>query len=252
MKIKEANAPGELTFADFRKLAQDRSLTPHEKIGFPNSYREGKEALIFDDIRSKLSNLIRPNQLVVDVGPGCSGPAFMIIDWCRQQQHQLVLIDSEEMLAHLPDAPFISKCAGRYPDGCADVFQQFAGRADAIVCYSVLHYIYAETNLFDFVDKSLTLLAHGGEMLIGDIPNISKRKRFFSSPSGISFHKAFTGTDEMPNVDFNTVEPGKIDDAVLLGIIARCRSAGCDAYLLPQPPDLPMANRREDLLIKKP
>jgi hypothetical protein len=115
-----------------------------------------------------------------------------------------------------------------------------------------LHYIFAETNLFDFLDDSLALLAPGGEMLVGDIPNVSQRKRFFSSANGIRFHQDFTGTKEMPEVQFNTVEPGKIDDSVLIGLVLRARSAGFDAYLVPQPPQLPMANRREDLLVRKP
>jgi hypothetical protein len=45
------------------------------------------------------------------------------------------------------------------------------------------------------------------------------------------------------------VEAGKIDDAVIVSLLLRCRLAGFDAYVLPQGPDLPMANRREDVLI---
>ena len=89
-------------------------------------------------------------------------------------------------------------------------------------------------------------------MLIGDIPNISKRKRFFRSAAGVAYHQAFMKTDEEPVVDFNTIEDGKIDDAVLLSLLLRCRTAGFDAYLLPQASALPMANRREDILIMRP
>jgi hypothetical protein len=242
----------ELTFDDFKRLAQDESLTPYEKIGFPNSYREGKEELIFRDITRKLPNLAKANQIVLDIGPGCSGPAFMLIEWCRRQGHQLILVDSQEMLSHLPDEPFVEKIVGLYPDECDDLFQKYRGRIDAIVCYSVLHYIFVETNIFNFLDRSLSLLADGGELLIGDIPNVSKRKRFFSSPNGIRFHQAFTGTNEIPSVQFNAIEEGKLDDAVLLSLVLRARSAGYDAYLVPQPDELPMANRREDILIKKP
>ena len=118
--------------------------------------------------------------------------------------------------------------------------------------YSVLHYIFVEGNLFDFLDRSLSLLAPGGALLLGDIPNVSKRKRFFSSQAGIVHHQQFTGRNELPAVTYNQIEPGKIDDAVLLALLARCRSAGFDAYVLPQGPDLPMANRREDVLITRP
>jgi hypothetical protein len=242
----------ELRFDDFKRLAADEALSPYEKIGFPDSYRSGKEEMIFEDICAKLPTLRATGKTVVEIGPGCSGPARMMIDWCRAHQHRLILIDSEEMLGHLPNEPFITKITSRYPDQCVEKLGPYQARVDAVICYSVLHYIFIETNLFDFLDHSLTLLAEGGEMLIGDIPNQSKRKRFFSSANGIKFHQEFTGTTETPAVNFTSVETGKIDDSVLLGLVLRARAAGFDAYLVPQPSTLPMANRREDLLIRKP
>jgi hypothetical protein len=252
MKSTKAGPAKELTFEDFRSLARDETLSSYAKIGFPDSYRSGKEELIFEDIRAKLPNLAQSGKTVLEIGPGCSGPAVMMIDWCRRRNHRLILVDSEEMLSHLPTAPYITKFSGRYPDQCGGLFEEYRGKVDAIVCYSVLHYIFIETNLFDFLDHSLALLADGGEMLIGDIPNQSKRKRFFSSRNGIKFHQEFTGTKETPAVSFTSVDTGKIDDSVLLGLILRARAAGFDAYLVPQPSSLPMANRREDLLIRKP
>lgn len=252
MKSKPATRPKEPGFEDFKRLARDESLSPYEKIGFPNSYREGKETLIFQDIVAKLPNLGKSNQTIIDIGAGCSGPAFMMIEWCRDHGHKLVLVDSREMLNHLPDAPFLEKIAGMYPEETAPLLEGYQGRANAIVCYSVLHYIFVETNLFDFLDHSLSLLADGGEMLIGDIPNQSKRKRFFSSENGVKFHQAFTGTQERPDVDQTSIEHGKIDDSVLIGLVMRARAAGFDGYLVPQPDALPMANRREDVLIRKP
>ena len=46
-----------LGFEDFRDLAKDPSLSRHQKVGFPDDYREGKEAAIFRDVRGKLSRL---------------------------------------------------------------------------------------------------------------------------------------------------------------------------------------------------
>jgi 2-polyprenyl-3-methyl-5-hydroxy-6-metoxy-1,4-benzoquinol methylase len=252
MPTKRPAQSKELTFDDFKRRAGNESLSAYEKIGFPNSYREGKEELIFQDITSKLSNLSKKTQRVLDIGPGCSGPAFMMIEWCRRRSHRLVLVDSDEMLGQLPDELFIEKVAAKYPEEAASLLEKHGACFDAIISYSVLHYIFAETNLFDFLDVSLSLLAHGGQMLLGDIPNISKRKRFFSSPTGVRFHQEFTGTNETPDVQFNEIEAGKIDDSVLISLLLRARHAGCDAYLLPQPPDLPMANRREDILVIKP
>jgi hypothetical protein len=123
---------------------------------------------------------------------------------------------------------------------------------DVIIAYSVLHYVFVEGNLFGFLDQAIHLLAPGGSLLVGDIPNVSKRKRFFATRAGAAYHRCFTGRDEDPTVDFNCVEDGKLDDGVLMGLVLRARAAGCDAYMLPQADDLPLANRREDLLIRKP
>jgi hypothetical protein len=152
----------------------------------------------------------------------------------------------------LPDGPGLVKVPGRYPAEAGPLFAEFAGRVDVIVCYSVLHYVFAEQPLFVFLDCSLGLLAEGGQLLLGDIPNVSKRKRFFRSAAGVRHHQEFTGSGEVPAVAFNTLEPGKIDDAVVLAILDRCRAAGFDAYVVPQPPALPMANRREDIVILRP
>jgi hypothetical protein len=241
-----------LTFEDFRRLAGDESLSRYEKIGFPDAYRDGKEAAIWQDILAKLPALSGRDKVVLDIGPGCSELPQMLIDLCRRNGHTLLLVDSPEMLAHLPDEPFIEKHAGYYPN-CPDLIASYEGRVDVLLSYSVLHYIFVESSIWAFLDTSLELLAHDGEMLIGDIPNASKRKRFFASPQGVAFHRAFTGDDEaIPEVAFNQVQPHLIDDSVVFALANRARLAGCDAYIVPQGPDLPMANRREDLLIRKP
>jgi hypothetical protein len=116
----------------------------------------------------------------------------------------------------------------------------------------VLHYIFVEADVFDFVDLSLELLAPGGELLIGDIPNVSKRRRFFASEAGLAFHRAFTGGDRPPDLQYDVPAGRLIDDGIIFALLARARAAGADAYLLPQPGDLPMANRREDILVRKP
>lgn len=238
-------------FEDFRRMALDSSLSAHEKAGFPNSYREGKEEAIFADIKSKLPSLDASGKTVLDIGPGCSGLSLMLVDLCRQNDHSLILVDSNEMLAQLPEWPSVRKIAGYYPH-CPDLADEFREKVDVILTYSVFHYIFAESNVWDFLDESLALLSHGGEMLIGDVPNVSKRKRFFSSPAGVKFHQEFMQTQEAPLVVFNQIETGKIDDTVILSILMRARQQGFDAHVLPQQEELPMANRREDIFIRRP
>ena len=240
-----------LTFSDFRQRAADASMSCYEKIGFPDSCRGGKESLILRDIIDKMSNLNKRNRLVLDIGPGCSPLPLKLIEVCRQNGHQVILIDSEEMLRHIPDEPFIHKIPGRFPE-CVSFLDGYAKRVDAILVYSVLHHVYLEANYVDFLDNALALLAEGGEMLIGDIPNISKRRRFLSSARGIKYHRELTGEDADPKVEFNTIPRSEIDDAVIISVLLRCRNAGFDAYVVPQQEGLPMANRREDILVRRP
>lgn len=241
----------DLRFEDFRKMATNTSLSIYEKIGFPNTYREGKESLIFADIVNKLDLIQSRGKTVLDIGPGCSELPLMLVELCRQNDHNLILIDSAEMLSNLPDEPFVKKIPGYYPK-CQTLFDQYTQKIDAILTYSVLHYVFVEHNVWDFLDRTLTLLADGGLFLIGDIPNISKRKRFFSSATGIKFHQEFTNSQTLPEVISNQIEHQKIDDSVIFALMARARNQGFDAYVLPQRADLPMANRREDILITKP
>ena len=238
-------------FEDFRRLATDDSLSAYEKIGFPDSYREGREPQIFADILSKLPTLQLPGAVVLDIGPGCSDIPRLLIAHCRDLSHELHLVDSAEMLDQLDDSEGVHKTAAFYPD-CPQLLQQLAGRTDAVIVYSVLHYIFVDTNLWTFLDQTLALLAPGGMLLLGDIPNGSMRKRFFASSTGHAFHRQFTGRDEDPVVDYNQLEPGQIDDSVVFAILQRARAAGLHGYVLPQPAHLPLANRREDILIVRP
>lgn len=247
-----AASPPDLTFDGFRALATADGLSRHERVGFPDSYRDGYEAAIFRDVRAKLTNLGRRGQTVFDVGCGCSDLPLLLADTCGRQGHSLVLCDSAEMLGHLPDDEFIRKAIGRFPIDHADLVSEYAGRVDAVLVYSVLQYVFVEGSVFDFVDACLMLLAPRGQLLLGDLPNQSKRKRFFASAAGARYHQAFTGTDDVPAVAFNVPERSKMDDAVVLALVGRARAAGFDAYVVPQAPDLPMANRREDVLIVRP
>jgi hypothetical protein len=239
-----------LSYEDFRRLAVDESLSRHERVGFPNSYREGREAAIFADITAKLPALLTRQRVVVDIGPGCSDLPKMLIDLCGEMESTLVLVDSPEMLAQLPDASIVRKAAGRFPREVP--LEEYDARVDVVLVYSVLQYVFEHEDVTAFLDRALALLAPGGAMLLGDIPNASKRRRFFSSAAGVAAHREFAGDDSLPPASLTEVEPGKIDDAVVLSLLAHARSNGFDAYVLPQRDDLPMANRREDVVITRP
>lgn len=241
-----------LTFDKFKELAASEELSRHEKVGFPDDYREGREETIFSDVLSKLSLLGSVEKKVLEIGPGCSRLPMLLAEVCCKKSHDLYFIDSEEMLALLPEGRNIHKWPGRYPDDMDNFLSNYSGKIDFIIAYSVVQYIYTEGNIWDFLDRTLSLLSPGGLILLGDIPNISMRKRFFSSENGVRCHQEYTSSNELPKVCFNKIELGHIDDSVVLALLTRARNQGFHAWVVPQGANLPMANRREDILIRRP
>lgn len=242
-----------LTYEDFQAMALNQELSPFEKIGFPDGYRDLYEQHIFEDVQLKLPALLQRDSVVFDIGCGCSTLPNLLIQRASELNQKLILLDSFEMLSQLPESgsPLIRKFPARYPD-CPDLLQELKGRIDAVIVYSVIQYVFSEGNIFDFLDRTLELLAPGGRILIGDIPNISMRKRFFSSETGIKSHQKFTSSNDIPNIEFNKIEAKQIDDSIMMSVVQRARSAGFHAFLLPQAKNLPMSNRREDILIVRP
>lgn len=229
-----------VTFRDFKKLAKDQNLSPAEKIGFPNEYREGYEPIILNTICSYLQ-LDLKGKTILDIGCGCGKLANMIIDFCEKKEHNLILIDSQEMLSQLPDKHFLKKICGEFPDELEDkdFFNKYREKIDSINVYSVIQHVFLDSNIFNFLDKALILLKPKGRMLCGDVPNISKAKRFFLK-------------NKEQNQNFFKIENEKLDDSIIMAILQRYRNFGFETYLLPQDDKLPLSNRREDILIIKP
>lgn len=242
-----------LSYDDFRRLALDDSLSVYEKVGFPDAYRLEHEHNIYADLQRKAPALDAPGAAILDIGCGCSDLPRMLMRTAEEKGQRLFLLDSAEMLGQLPTGhgDSVVHVAARFPD-CPEFLEASRDRFDVVLTYSVMQYVFADGNVFRFLDEALRLLAPGGRLLIGDLPNTSMRKRFFASEAGVAHHRAFTRSEATPQVHFNRIEADQIDDAVVLALVARARAAGFHAFVLPQPPELPMANRREDILIVRP
>jgi hypothetical protein len=242
----------DLDFDDFRRLAKEPGISQNQRIGFPDSYRNGFTVDILNDICIKLPALAVSNATIVDIGPGCSELSEKLIGICARRQHKLVLVDSTEMLDLLPDASFITKVPGRFPDNIGTLTSLVPEGVDAVLCYSVLHYLLQDFDIESISNSVASLLRKDGRALLGDIPNISKRKRFFSSAEGRAFHRKYTGKDEDPTDLLNESEDGRITDHTLEEFVACFHRHGLAARVVEQGNRLPMANRREDLLIGSP
>lgn len=244
--------PAAASYGDFVERARDNRLTPNEKIDFPDSYRVGRGKDILSAIRTHLPALGEVGSRVLDIGPGCGELPDLIVDLCASGGTNLTLIDNQDMLDLIEVPASATKIPGRFPSDLAGFLSANRERFDAVLVYSVLQYVQSDGSLFGFVDSALSLLAPRGRLLIGDVPNLSKRRRFFASEAGREFHRDFMRTEEEPTVEFNELVPGRIDDSVVFGLLLRARLAGFDSYVLPQGEGLPMANRREDLLFIRP
>lgn len=240
-----------MTYEIFKEFAKDEMLSKYEKIGFPDNYRKGFEVDIFKNI-SEVLKLEREGINICDIGCGCSDLPNLIISNAIKRNQKLFLIDSKEMLDQI-DYRFINdniiRLPGRFPNEIN--ISEFEERIDAIIIYSVLQHIILEYNPFYVLDKAVKMLKEGGRLLIGDIPNISKRNRFFASEEGLKYHQNFTKTKTKPEYKFNVLYEDKIDDSLIFSILMRYRYAGYETYLLEQPNNLPLSNRREDILIVK-
>lgn len=238
-------------YEEFRTRARAAGLSDNQKAGFPDELRAGRSPAILADIEDKLPAFARHGARLLDIGIGCSDLSHAILRGAGERGQSLVLVDSAEVLSELADGPRIEKIDGPFP-ACIGALRH-AAPFDAILVYSVVQYVFVESSLHGFVDAALSLLDDpAGALLIGDIPNASMRKRFFDSVTGRAHHERFYADQPSPSFRFNAPEPGQIDDGVVLGILARARAAGFQAFILPQNDALPMANRREDILIRRP
>ncbi len=242
-----------LTYESMRRMALDTSLEDSERVGFPVSYRQNREQEILDDICSKLTNLNAPKQLFVEVGSGYSNLTRLLIERQKKYETRMVFCDSEEMLSLFPSNPLIECVPGPFPENWPTM-SRFESMADVVLCYSVIQMVATAGSVFSFVDYLASLLKSGGQLLIGDIPNESKRARFFSTERGRASHIEFARTHglscDVPR-EFLTPARGSLDDSFIFSLIARFRSRGYEAYVLPQREELPFANRREDILVFK-
>ncbi len=138
-------------------------------------------------------------------------------------------------------------------------------RFDKIIIYSVLHYLADENEVFEFILKAIALLKSGGKLLLGDLPNCSKDARFLQSAQGKEYQvqwekrrKEMRKNNKMEAIGDALVgkpldsEYVQFDDRLVLAILSKARELGCEAYVLPQSPQLPFGHVREDILIEAP
>jgi hypothetical protein len=140
---------------------------------------------------------------------------------------------------------------GQFPD------VEISGLFDCVLAYSVIQCLRTFDDVLDFIEAGAMLLKPGGRMLIADVPNKDKKRRFTESEAGRAFEAEWRKIVELDssapvNVFDDAVGIGGLDDAGILRIAAKFRAMDFHVYILPQPPELPFGHTREDLLIVRP
>lgn len=232
MSAKQSDLTSQIknwTFNYFKDKAKDISLTLEEKMGFSKEHRLGKDSLFLDFFLKVIPNLNNNKIAVLDIGSGCGELVTLLYNYLLETRSTLTLIDSEEMLSNI--SLKIEKVAGRFPQELSTFISENQNKYDVIIINSVLQHVWLDSNPFSFIEEALTLLKKEGYLLLGDIPNYSKAQRYFKLQENLPQER--------------------IDDSILLSIVSRLRSKGYESYLIPHSKDLPLKDRRENILVYK-
>jgi len=169
--------------------------------------------------------------------------------FCRSNGIILKFIDGRNVLEQLPRATFIEHIPDQFPKSIKQYFSQ-CSKAGAIISYSVCQYLPSFCEFKRFIECATSLLAPGGRLLVGDIPNRDMRMRFLRSKAGKN-SKSLIFNNRVRHKRFLQSQSTYLDDPNLINILQIQREKGYHAWIIPQKSNLPQGNRREDLLIER-
>ena len=234
-----------LSFDNYTAVAQKKTVSNTEVAG-RYGFQDVAEKAILADLVRKLS--LDGSDTLLEVG---CGPGNLLIPLSYWVAHGTG-IDNEIALARLnargADAARVTTLAGNF------LTMPLPTRVySKILVYSVIQYLDTLETALAFIGRALSLLQPGGRMLLGDLPNSDKKKRWSSSSAGIEVGAAWkqqiNAAGEHPLADLPIdAKLVTVNDQFVMNIMLNARQAGVESYLLSQSPALPFGNSREDIL----
>jgi cyclopropane fatty-acyl-phospholipid synthase-like methyltransferase len=238
-----------ISFENFGLLAQ--KSTDYTRIAGRYEYQKAAESLVVQDVLHKLN--LNSSDNCLDIGCGTGNILLPLSFFVRSivglDNSHVIKAFTKRISIELTNIELIS---GNFLD--VDIGETF----DKILVYSVIHYLKSKEEVLEFINKASNLLKPGGKLLVADLPNFSKKKRFKSTTHGKEFEKewgkitANQSTPKRKNIKLEQDnENVQLDDHLILSILGEMRIKGFNSFLLPQAPELPMGYTREDILIEK-
>ena len=208
------------------------------------------EETILNDIWKKISQ--KSNQDILDLGCGCGPLANLIIERCILNSHSLTMMDQELVLSKISSSNQNSNRVKLVP-GIFPYESNLLGQQsfDSIILYGVIH---ITTDPINFIYSLTEFLKPGGHLLIADIPNSDKKKRFLLTNHGKQIDKDYR-SKFIPNNNVMSSTASKplieFDDRFVTTLLGLIRAKGYESFLLPQPVGLPFCFTRDDILVVK-
>jgi cyclopropane fatty-acyl-phospholipid synthase-like methyltransferase len=239
-------AVSRVSFENYGQLA-GRALS-YTEIAGRYAFQRRQESAIIRDVTTKLA--LGSTDSLLEVGCGAGN---LLIPLSRRVRLAAGL-DHSHLLARLRQRHG-SEAIRLFPGNFLDV--TVTKTFSKILVYSVIHYLSSRSEVLRFLDKAAALLKPGGMMLVGDIPNADKKRRFLATKQGGLLQDDWIRKVNQANAvpvsrpDHKTVASA-LNDELLLSFVAHFRSRGYEGYLVRQPEGLCFAHTREDLLVTAP
>ena len=237
------------SFENYSKLARQHD-TGNTEVAGRYRFQASAERRIINDVIGKLA--INSDDSLLEIG---CGPGNILLP-LSYQVARAAGIDNEAALGRLAARCGRSMHIATYPGDFLSM-ELPEPLFSKVLIYSVLQYVDSLASAIRFLRRALSLLCPGGRLMLGDLPNHDKKRRFTESQSGMLASQEWSALVSDAGLHPLSGLPQDnrvlvVDDDLLLSLLKCGRTDGYESYLLPQPTDLPFGHTRDDLIFVAP